>query len=471
MRRRLSIFLLLGIFSTAATGCAWEAVGLPESRVPFPTGTLAAPASPEFLTPFLPAAPTLTPGGSAPATAPPDSARRLPSTGDEIPEPALPIAFGPEDINLLLLGSDRRTGTDFRDDVLILVSVDEEEQRAIVLSIPRDLWVYLPGLGMQRINSAYGLGESSRYPGGGMGLLKDTILYNLGIPVHHYARVEMEGFEAIVDTLGGVEVLVACSYTDWKLKAPEDPPEKQDSWRLYTVPAGRVTMDGDLALWYARARSRSSDFDRSRRQQELLRALYRNASDSNLLAHIPSLFRQLKTVISTDLTLKQILDLAPLAARIGPTSVRSRFIGRDQVDNFRVPTSGAAVLVPKAQALRALLDDTFTEAVWGEAGDLGDATVEVIDASHRSGWPELAAERLALAGIATIRGIPAPGSESRTTLIDHRPAQDQARASLLKALRLDTSRLRSEPASDAPTRFVLILADDFNPCFDPSREP
>ena len=93
----------------------------------------------------------------------------------------------------------------------------------------------------------------------------DTLLYNFGIEVDRYMLVDFGQFEEIVDTLGGLEVPVVCPYTDYRLKSPDLDPEKEESWGLYTVPAGVAEMDGELALWYARSRLKSNDFDRNRR--------------------------------------------------------------------------------------------------------------------------------------------------------------------------------------------------------------
>lgn len=390
-------------------------------------------------------------------------------TSELTPPPAEPITFGPQVTNILLLGSDRRSGSAFRDDVLILVSLDPDEQRAVVLSIPRDLWVYLPDQGMQRINSAFLIGEQRAHPGGGMGLLREALLYNLGIPVHRFVRVEMQGFEGLVDALGGIEVLVACSYTDWRLESPEAPPQDRDSWELFTVSPGRVAMDGELALWYARARARSSDFDRSRRQQEVLRAFYRIAQQPSMLARIPGMYQALAPNVVTDLTLPDLLDLAPLATAIGPASVHSRFIGRDQVENYRVPASGAAVLVAKPEALLALLQEAFSPGSAADGGPLAGLEIEVVDASRRPGWAQLAAERLAYAGVTTLGAPPTGSPADQTVLIDTQPDDDPLRRALLEVLGLGTSSLQEDPNPAAAVRFRLVVAEDYNPCFDPTR--
>jgi len=467
-RARLPAALLAG--ALIASGCSPSAIPALEPANSSPTPAATAQAAPPFRTPFLPADRTPTAAAAAlPSPAPLPDPKFALENGEPAPPPAEPIPFGPQVVNILLLGSDRRSGSAFRDDVLILVSLDSDEPRASMLSIPRDLWVYLPDQGMQRINSAFLIGEEHSYPGGGMGLLREALQYNLGIPVHHFVRVEMQGFQRLVDALGGIEVLVSCSYTDWRLESPEAPPQDRDSWELFTVAPGRVAMDGELALWYSRGRARSSDFDRSRRQQEVLRALYRLIQQPNLLARIPAIYKALARNVSTDLTLPDILNLAPLAAEIGPAAVRSRFIGRDQVENYRVPSSGAAVLVAKPEALRALLQEVFSPGSALDGGPLAGLEIELLDASRRPGWADLAAERLAYAGVATLGALPDGSPASQTVLIDTHPDDDPARRALLEVLGLSASSVLEDPDPTATSRFRLVIADDYNPCFDPTR--
>lgn len=387
-----------------------------------------------------------------------------------IPPPASQVPFDPEVINILLLGSDARSpeGT-FRTDVLILVSIHTGRRTAAMISIPRDLYVYLPGYSMQRINTAFQLGESLNYPGGGPGMLADTVRYNLGLPVHHFIRVEMDGFRRIIDALGGVDVNVACFYRDWRLRDPSLNPNVEANWQLFTVPRGVVHMDGDYALWYARSRKRSSDFDRSRRQHEVLRAAYREGLRMNLITELPALYDQLRASFTTDLTLADLLSLAPLAVRIDLSKVQSRFIGRDQVTSWRVPTTGAQVLLPQADAIQALLQS----ALKGEAPNplVPDQlfTVEVINASGEEGWSSLAAERLNYAGYAAHLGI-VPGEPGTTThLVDFGLSPPGEAERLLAALGLPAPRLVRLPDPSSPFAFRLVVGRDYNPCFDPTR--
>ena len=192
-----------------------------------------------------------------------------------IPNPA-PLIYDPEDFTVVLLGSDRRKAV-FATDVILVINFQPKYNAISMLSIPRAMLVYIPGWQMNKVNLAFQHGEYGYYPGLGPALLKDTLEYNLGIEVDRYMLVDFSQFESVVDAIGGVDVPVACPYTDWRLISPELDPEDEDNWALYTVPSGVIHMDGDLTLWYARSRKKSSDADRNRRQQEVIRALYSQA--------------------------------------------------------------------------------------------------------------------------------------------------------------------------------------------------
>ncbi|MEP7358649.1 MAG: LCP family protein, partial [Anaerolineales bacterium] len=124
-------------------------------------------------------------------------------------------------VNVLLIGTDSRpTDPTFRTDTLIVVSINKSAATVSLLSIPRDLFVYIPKWGMARINRAFYAAETNGYPGGGPALLEQTILYNLGLPIHYYALVNFDGFRQVVDTVGGIDVPVNCQLTEYKIKDP-----------------------------------------------------------------------------------------------------------------------------------------------------------------------------------------------------------------------------------------------------------
>ncbi len=432
-------------------------------------------------TPFLPSrplvyptlvfvatrSPTQTP---TPSPVPPSPTATILPTLDPSwrPTPIAPLDQY-ESIRFLLLGSDRRPGGSFRTDTIIVLSFWPSKRQVSMLSIPRDLWVSIPGWGMQRINTAYQHGELNGYPGGGAELMKATLRENLGIEVDHVAMVEFDGFKRIIDTLGGIEVPVACAYTDWRLLAPNLDPENEQNWQLYTVGPGYVHMDGDLALWYARSRKRSSDFDRGRRQQEILRALYARFVQADTLPRLPELYRQLSGMVSTDLRLADLLQLSFYAPQLNNTRIRSYYI-RPPYVTPTIGEGGAYLLVPNPP----LLNELLTQALNPAPDDLlqREATiVQVENGTPWEGWEMLAAARLNYAGFQA-QIAPAERRDVLTTLlIDQRKDQDLAsRDLLLRVLGLDPSRLLSQPG-DSQISYRLILGRDYEPCFQPTGLP
>ncbi len=109
--------------------------------------------------------------------------------------------------NILVMGIDPRPGDRaWRTDTIMIVAIDYEANQVGIVSLPRDLWVEIPGYGMGRINQADFEGESLKYPGGGPALLGKVIEDNIGIPTHHWVRIRQEGLVQLVDALGGVTV-------------------------------------------------------------------------------------------------------------------------------------------------------------------------------------------------------------------------------------------------------------------------
>lgn len=387
-----------------------------------------------------------------------------------VPPAAFPLSLPPDSVNILLIGSDLGTIDSSRTDVLIIASVRPKTSDVSLITVPRDLYVYLPGYTMQRVNTAWIYGEKYHYPGGGFGMLRDTIQYNLGITIDHYVRVDMAGFRREINDLGGVDVLVSCSYTDWRLRSPSADPQVEENWVLFTVPSGRVHMNGDYALWYARSRARSSDFDRARRQHEVLRAIYRQVLRLDLVAKIPQLYDDLNQTLTTDLALGDLLSLAPMATQLDPAHIQSRFIGRDQVISWRVPTSGAAVLLPKPDEIQLLLLDTFTTPTLDPLLPTPpDISIQIVNHSRHPDWDLLAAERLNYAGFQTEVADDDPQSGALTQIIEFDTAAGSSSARLLTTLGLDPVQLITQPDSLSPFQFRLVVGDNYRPCFNPTE--
>ncbi|MFU8772131.1 MAG: LCP family protein, partial [Anaerolineales bacterium] len=374
-----------------------------------------------------------------------------------------------ETINFLLLGSDRR-GRSFRTDTIIIASIRPRDHLVTLISIPRDLFVYIPGWTMQRINTAYQHGEITDYPGGGQQLVKDTILYNLGIHINHVAMVEFNGFIQIIDTLGGIEVPLACSFTDWHIIDPEKSESSPSNWELYTIGPGVVHMDGELALWYSRSRLRSSDFDRGRRQQEILRAIYSKGMNINVIPRIPALYNDLRSIVSTDINLSTIMQLVPLAANLSAPRIRSYYINRNYVNGWRTP-QGAAVQLPDYPPLLEMLTEAMAPPSEPDDSRLA-SIVEIWNGTTNTHWDTLAAERLHYLGFNTEINSAEHEIYTESVLIDLTVDQiGEELQTMGRALGISPSALIVDPDPESEFDYRLIIGQNYDPCFNPATLP
>ncbi len=277
-------------------------------------------------------------------------------TGEDL----LPDWQEKERVNILLLGIDEREDQygPWRTDTMIVLTIDPENNTAGMLSIPRDLWVTIPGYSEERINTAHYTGDLKKYPGGGPALAIKTVQYNLGIPIHYYVRVNFGGFVEAVDTIGGVDIYVE--------KEIDDPlyPDSAFGYDPLYIPAGQQHMDGELALKYARTRHGGSDFDRLRRQQQVIMAVrdkvLRLEMLPQLLRNLPQLLKTVGDSVQTDLLLDEMLNLVQLASKIDDEHIKAAAIDSSMTE----PTTrynGAQVLIPIRDKIRAVVDEIFAE--------------------------------------------------------------------------------------------------------------
>jgi len=327
-----------------------------------PTPFLPASSTP---TPFMPSlatqlAPFLqeTPGAGEPlvpptpyAGVPPWSPYAGPiyPAPTAIPSPAQPFELGDDVLNIALLGSDMRPfGSSYRTDTIMILSLNRSRGTATLISFPRDLYVYIPAYTMQRINVAFPIGYTLGYEGGSFGLFQDTMMYNFGLRVDHWVRVNFSGFTGLVDSLGGIDVPVAQTLTD-----------KRKGYGDYTVYPGVVHMDGATALWYVRSRYSTSDFDRERRQQEVILGFANRLLSLNALANMPGFFDQLRQFVDMDLAFQDLAPFVTMATSVRPDNVRRyRIVSPAQCYGWITP-AGADVQLPIPDAIRNLLQEAL----------------------------------------------------------------------------------------------------------------
>ncbi len=262
-----------------------------------------------------------------------------------------------ERTNILLMGIDRRPGESFisRTDSIMVISVDPRTNEAVMLSVPRDLYVMIPGYGRDRVNTAYVYGSTGNNPAGGAALAMSTLEYNLGIHLDHYVLVDFSAVTKGVDTLGGIDLTVPYDIND-----PEYPDMNYGFDPLY-IPAGYQHMDGQTALKYARTRHTDNDFGRAARQQQVILAARDKALGLgilDLLSRAPDLYKRVEEGIRTDLSLEQIVALTRTASGIDSESIRNEVLDGRFVSPF-LTDIGAQVLVLDPDKAAPFIEELF----------------------------------------------------------------------------------------------------------------
>ncbi|KAA3658856.1 MAG: LytR family transcriptional regulator [Chloroflexi bacterium] len=376
----------------------------------------------------------------------------------EAVETAIPTAVPTFEVpmnttNVLLLGNDGGTNTD----TMMIVSVNRTGPTASIMSLPRDLYVYQPGRKMGRINTAVARG--------GVELLKQTILYNFGIPIHYYARVDFEGFKEIVDIMDGVDMSVSCGLADWRLKSPELYVEDEDNWEIFTLESGLHHMDGDTALWYARSRRTTSDFDRGRRQQQLLRAMFTQGVDVGLITEFPKLWDTYQDYVETDMDIGRLLQLASLAPAIRENGIQHLYLANRTIP-WMTP-GGAQVQLPMWEGQNAM-KETFSRLYLPPALNMAEGPsieVEIINATDNPDLAWLAADNLAWHGFVPVFGEDDPDDDAVTALRYYKPNFKGSYDWLISWI-FEVRQSQIELVDDKTFEYdyQVIIGNDYDPC-------
>lgn len=280
---------------------------------------------------------------------------------------------GASRVTILIMGLDFRdweAGDIPRTDSMMLLTMDPVTKTAGILSIPRDMWVTIPGFDHGKINTAYFLGEAYNLPGGGPALAVATVEDFLGVPIDYYAQVDFVAFVQLIDELGGLTINI-----------PEEEIKVNPIGPGNTVilTQGVQVLDGATTLAYARARyTEGGDFDRAQRQQRVIMAVKEQITSLNMLPTLitkaPALYSELSSGIRTNLSLSQALQLGQLGLNIDPQKIKQRVITPDVVMNSTSP-DGLSILIPIPDEIRAIRDEVFaTGGVESPVVDLGTST-------------------------------------------------------------------------------------------------
>lgn len=376
-----------------------------------------------------------------------------------IPTPVPPVPVAADAINIVVLGSDKReTWSEWHTDVVQVVSIQRDRGAVSVISIPRDLYLYIPGFWMSRINFADFYGEAYGYEGGGPALLRDTLLYNLGIRMDYYARTDFDGLIGIVDTVGGVDIPVHCRLSDyWPY------PDENGEYPILTLEPGVHHMDGETALWYARSRKTTSVFSRERRQQQVLQAIWHKARDLGMLSQVPALWQQGRDMVETDLTLTDILDLARTALTLEDQNVRFYNIGASVLTPWTTPYGGA-VFLPQWENIQPIVAEAMAPIPEARLGRTY-MPVEVWNGTSNPDWDLLAADRLYRAGFPPVVGQPDRRDYAETQLIVFSErTKGTGMRYLQQTFQLSDDQVIRQPGESSAFGFRLIVGADYQTC-------
>lgn len=319
-------------------------------------------------------------------------------------------------INILLLGigGPGHEGP-YLSDTMMVMSLDPQTKDVAMLSIPRDMWVPIPGYGSAKINAADAYGEAYHYPGGGGALAKTTVSKVFDIPIHYYIRVDFGAFKQSVDAVGGVDVNV-----DKALYDDLYPDDRGGYTKPLSVSVGMQHMNGDLALKFARSRETTSDFDRAHRQQLVLLALKQKALTVGTLSNPAKLSGLIDSVgdhVKTDLQPNEIKKLAEIAKDIDSNKVTQKVLDTSP-DGLLVNGNigGGYVELPKTgnfDAIRAFVHSFFVDNYIKSE----NARVEVQNGTTRNGLAATVGDMLKAYNYNVTKTATAPNQNYPATII------------------------------------------------------
>jgi polyisoprenyl-teichoic acid--peptidoglycan teichoic acid transferase len=348
---------------------------------------------------------------------------------------AAALFLTPTKQSILIMGSDARPdelqrGEVGRTDTLELLAADRARPRVALISVPRDLWVTIPGYGQERINAAYELGGSQT--------AKQTVSNVLAQPVDRYVLIGLQGVRDVVDAVGGVDITVPQAIHD------DAYPTDDYGYQTIDIPAGRQHMNGETALEYARTRHQDSDFGRAARQQQVIAAV-RNALLNPLnWPRAPAVLLATQRSVRTDVG--PLDSIALVAAFLRSPGDPDRMLIDTSLATETTGVDGAYLLEPKPDLKPAV------------ARFLGGASVEVLNAAGVAGLAGRTADRLTQNGF-VVTNVADATQPSTQTIIQAKAGARSAAERIANLLNIPTSRI-SENTSTGQSDIRLILGSD-----------
>jgi len=395
-------------------------------------------------------------------------------TSEESIQPVGPVPDpwdGASRVTVLILGldyNDWRAGEGPpRTDTMILLTLDPISKTAGMLSIPRDLWVSIPGFDYGKINTAYQLGEAFKLPGGGPGLAMDTVERLIGVPIQYYAQIDFGVFVSFIQEIHGIKIDVPYEiYIDIY----------DDALGKKRIGPGVQVLPGEYALAYARARNtEGGDFDRAQRQRQVIMGirdrLLLPGVIPGLISRAPELYEEFSSGINTNFALEEVIQLAWLAQQIETESIFQGGIGEEQV-NFGKSPDGLDVLKPLPDQIRLLRDEIF--APTGTISPFADsnadpsslmieenASISVLNGTFTPGLAGRTSEYLQSLGVNVISTDDAAEKPFPYTMIYDHTGNPYTVQYLVEIMQISKFRVLSRFIPDSQVDVTIIAGNDW----------
>ncbi len=361
-------------------------------------------------------------------------------------------------INILVagMGGTNHPGGMLTDSIMV-VSIDPKNKSLAMLSIPRDLYVPIADHNYSaKINETYSIGEKEK-KGSGANLMKKTIGSVLDLQIHYYTTIDFKGFEKIIDTLGGIDVLVEKAIYD-----PLYPADDMIHYSPFSIKAGQQHLDGKTALKFARSRETTSDFDRASRQQKVIKSIKDKALTLGFFANpkkVIDTFSALSDSVRTDFTPTEIRSLVTLIKDISSDKIISNVLTDDSSGPLiSDSSSGTYYLKPRDgnfDEVKRIAHEIFTDPNLREE----NAKIEILNGSTQSGVATKLLADLKSYGYNVTKTGNSKDSVEKTVIYDYSNNQKVMTLQFLKK-RLNVEVVKASRTSDLAD-ISIVIGDDY----------
>ena len=365
-------------------------------------------------------------------------------------------------VNIVFIGIDQAASLA---DTLEVFSLDLQNHKAAMVSVPRDLWAKIPGYGLNKINASYSLGERTK-KGNGPDVAVQTVSQLLDLPIHYYVRLNFQGLKRLVDAVGGITVDVENPIDDYTY-----PDEHNGYLPAIHIKAGVQTMDGDLALKYARSRhalnpGEGSDFARSRRQQKVILALKEKALSAGVLTNpvrVNEILHAIGDNLNTNMQTDELQQLIKMSKDLDTTNIITKVLDTapdSPLTGGQIDERGY-IITPKDgdytyKSLQRIAHEIFTDPYLAKE----KSTIEIRNATAKPNLGSSVSATLKSYGYNVVKVGNNPKKELFTELIDYSRGKNPFTQSFLeKRFSLKARQAFPEPGTTA--QFVIILGADY----------